>query len=209
MFKEKSFYICPSGISKSRLAIFRKNIEKEKGELLETFEDPKKKPDIVLLDDSVEQERILKVLDIAKVGDAKFLRAPWLSQCIKTKKLADNDGYEVDVKILIASNSSLNTSRKRIADESKDFSDTEDATAAQKKNMRSSISPLKKTKTTGTDGGSDQSGQTNLNELICEKLGVLAACYRSRNDPWRTLAYEKAINAIKNHPEPITTYQVK
>ena len=47
----------------------------------------------------------------------------------------------------------------------------------------------------------------NHNALITNELEKLATAYKNTNDTWRAFGYEKAIAAIKKHPEPITSGQ--
>ncbi|CAG8483850.1 9405_t:CDS:10 [Cetraspora pellucida] len=49
--------------------------------------------------------------------------------------------------------------------------------------------------------------ENNPNQLIIDKLKVLSNHYQRMKDEWRTLSYRKAITAIKNQKEPITSYK--
>lgn len=44
-----------------------------------------------------------------------------------------------------------------------------------------------------------------LNAHITSELEKLAAAYKSKNDTWRALGYQKAVSAIRNHPREITS----
>ena len=49
----------------------------------------------------------------------------------------------------------------------------------------------------------------NDNELIISELSKLASTYKNSNDQWRSYAYEKAIAAIKRHPNAISSREGK
>lgn len=55
---------------------------------------------------------------------------------------------------------------------------------------------------------SSQSKSNNFNKHITDKLEVLAKAYMHQGDKWRALSYSKAVNALKSHPKPVTSYQV-
>lgn len=45
----------------------------------------------------------------------------------------------------------------------------------------------------------------DLNAHITSELGKLAATYKSKNDTWRAVGYERAVTAIRNYGKEITT----
>lgn len=55
---------------------------------------------------------------------------------------------------------------------------------------------------------SSQSKSNNFNKHITDKLEVLAKAYTHQGDKWRALSYSKAVNALKSHHKPVTSYQV-
>lgn len=54
---------------------------------------------------------------------------------------------------------------------------------------------------------SSESKQLNHNQAITDKLKALETAYTHQGDKWRALGYSKAINALKSHHKPISTYQ--
>lgn len=57
---------------------------------------------------------------------------------------------------------------------------------------------------------SKESGkEQNPNERIVSELSKLASTYKNSNDQWRSFAYEKAIAAIRRHPNTILNREGK
>ncbi|XP_003972614.2 DNA polymerase lambda [Takifugu rubripes] len=54
---------------------------------------------------------------------------------------------------------------------------------------------------------SSQSKSNNFNKHITDKLEILAKAYTHQGDKWRALGYSKAVNALKSHHKPVTSYQ--
>ncbi|XP_076839046.1 DNA polymerase lambda [Brachyhypopomus gauderio] len=54
---------------------------------------------------------------------------------------------------------------------------------------------------------SSEAKALNHNKHITDKLEQVAKAYTSTGDKWRALSYSKAINALKSHPSPVTTYE--
>ncbi|XP_069609854.1 DNA polymerase lambda [Ranitomeya imitator] len=54
---------------------------------------------------------------------------------------------------------------------------------------------------------SSESKKENHNQLITDKLEVLAKAYSVQGDRWRSLGYSKAINALKSYHKPVTSAQ--
>ncbi|XP_062608658.1 DNA polymerase lambda-like [Saccostrea cucullata] len=47
----------------------------------------------------------------------------------------------------------------------------------------------------------------NLNEHITSKLEEMVKKYQSTSDQWRAFGYQKAIQALRKHPKPITSWE--
>ncbi|XP_044125087.1 DNA polymerase lambda isoform X1 [Bufo gargarizans] len=54
---------------------------------------------------------------------------------------------------------------------------------------------------------SSESKRENHNQVITDKLEVLAKAYSVQGDRWRSLGYSKAINALKSYHKPVTSAQ--
>ncbi|TSK17976.1 DNA polymerase lambda [Bagarius yarrelli] len=54
---------------------------------------------------------------------------------------------------------------------------------------------------------SSQTKSKNHNSHITDKLEQLAKVYTHTGDKWRALSYSKAVNALKSHPKPISSYE--
>ncbi|XP_071987278.1 DNA polymerase lambda isoform X2 [Engystomops pustulosus] len=54
---------------------------------------------------------------------------------------------------------------------------------------------------------SSESKKQNHNQFITDKLEVLAKAYTVQGDRWRSLGYQKAINALKSYHKPVTSAQ--
>ncbi|KAM4031434.1 DNA polymerase lambda isoform 1-T2 [Anomaloglossus baeobatrachus] len=71
----------------------------------------------------------------------------------------------------------------------------------------------KTTESSGTVAGrwvcahSSESKKENHNQVITDKLEVLAKAYSVQGDRWRSLGYSKAINALKSYHKPVTSAQ--
>lgn len=55
---------------------------------------------------------------------------------------------------------------------------------------------------------SSQTKNKNHNSHITDKLEQLAKVYTHTGDKWRALSYSKAVNALKSHHKPISSYEV-
>lgn len=55
---------------------------------------------------------------------------------------------------------------------------------------------------------SSRTKSKNHNDHITDKLEQLAKVYTQTGDKWRALSYSKAVNALKSHPKPISSYEV-
>ncbi|KAK3511074.1 hypothetical protein QTP70_030108 [Hemibagrus guttatus] len=54
---------------------------------------------------------------------------------------------------------------------------------------------------------SSRTKSKNHNDHITDKLEQLAKVYTHTGDKWRALSYSKAVNALKSHPKPISSYE--
>ncbi|XP_078499745.1 DNA polymerase lambda isoform X2 [Lissotriton helveticus] len=54
---------------------------------------------------------------------------------------------------------------------------------------------------------SSETKKQNYNQLLTDKLEVLAKAYTVQGDRWRALGYSKAINALKSYHKPVTSFQ--
>lgn len=55
---------------------------------------------------------------------------------------------------------------------------------------------------------SSQTKSKNHNSHITDKLEQLAKVYTHTGDKWRALSYSKAVNALKSHHKPVSSYEV-
>ena len=134
-----------------------------------------------------------------KIYSIQFIAIRWLSSCLE-KSCFVQPGHQfllkLDTKVPKHDHDNENIDSKTIH-ETIEPGDKEQKTQTVKFGFvcaHSSDEPLK--------GHND-------NELIISELSKLASTYKNSNDQWRSYAYEKAIAAIKRHPNAISSREGK
>ena len=138
-----------------------------------------------------------------KIYSIQFIAIRWLSSCLE-KSCFVEPGHQFllksDTKVPKHDHDNGNIDTKTIH-ETIEPGDKERVTQSQSNPVKfgfvcahSSDEPLK---------------EHNDNELIISELSKLASTYKNSNDQWRSYAYEKAIAAIKRHPNAISSREGK
>ena len=90
-----TFCVVTAGIGKARSDIFKKQINKFKGCVTESFNDSVTH---MIVDDKMEFERLTRILKTEPAAAIKILKSQWLSSCIREKKLTDCEDYLIKRK---------------------------------------------------------------------------------------------------------------
>ncbi|TRY92324.1 hypothetical protein DNTS_029281 [Danionella cerebrum] len=93
VFQGATIYIVPAGIGKSRCDIFHRQIIQNGGQTVSTFTP---RCTHVVLDDSVDLKRALRLLKVDRLPSAVHLiKCTWLSDCISERRLVDPKHYSL------------------------------------------------------------------------------------------------------------------
>ncbi|KRZ74137.1 DNA polymerase lambda [Trichinella papuae] len=181
MFNGITIFIIPVNVLSSRMQVLNRNIEKYNGIVAKELD---RKVSTVLLDDDV-----LKLNNFWKkrvhFSRAKLLKLSWLSECIKRDTFVDEEPF---ILKLIEEPSLLN--HTECSSEAADLSQNKELS------VKLSVSSCDEWKTS-----------CFKNEII-HQLETLRDSYKSMNESWRALAYDKAISSIKQCKEPITSKEM-
>ncbi|CAF4945337.1 unnamed protein product [Rotaria sp. Silwood1] len=210
-------------VGKRRLEIFQKACIK----FGLTIVDHNTQNSFILVDDELDFISANKALKSSSlVSSPIFIRTQWLSDSIKQNKLLSHQSYILHATIPNPTSSIPETSNstnkneilterpsiKRERSISSSASDTEDEANAKKHNIDiQPIQPGELPRTTGIWLCSEASSSTpvvgNPNEKIIEKLREMSKLYLITNDKGRSIAYQKAIEALKRCTHPIRSYE--
>ncbi|UJR16148.1 hypothetical protein I4U23_003059 [Adineta vaga] len=219
---------CPTIVSllrvgKRRLEIFNKACIK----FGLTVVDHTTQNSFILIDDELDFVSANKALKNSSILSPVFIRTQWLSDSIKQNKLLSHESYILQAAIPTRSESStIETSQAIIKNEtiierisykrelsiSSSASDTDDESSSKKHHIDiQPIQPGELPRTTGIWLCSEASSLTpiigNPNEKVIEKLREMSKLYLITNDKGRSIAYQKAIEALKRCTHPIRTYE--
>ncbi|CAF0788590.1 unnamed protein product [Rotaria sp. Silwood1] len=210
-------------VGKRRLEIFQKACIK----FGLTIVDHNTQNSFILVDDELDFISANKALKSSSlVSSPIFIRTQWLSDSIKQNKLLSHQSYILHATIpnptLSIPETSNSTNKNEILTErpsikrersiSSSASDTEDESNTKKHNIDiQPIQPGELPRTTGIWLCSEASSSTpvvgNPNEKIIEKLREMSKLYLITNDKGRSIAYQKAIEALKRCTHPIRSYE--
>ncbi|KRX98306.1 DNA polymerase lambda [Trichinella pseudospiralis] len=183
MFNGITIFIIPVNVLSSRMQVLNRNIEKYNGIVAKELD---RKVSTVLLDDDV-----LKLNNFWKkrvyFSRAKLLKLSWLSECIKRGTFVDEEPFILALN-LIEEPSLLNHAECS--------SEAADLIQNKELSVKPSVSCCDEWKTS-----------CFKNEII-HQLETLRDSYKSMNESWRALAYDKAISSIKQCKEPITSKEM-
>ena len=101
-------YIVCAGIGKTRVELFRKQLEKYGGEYIQTFH--VRDTTHILVDEKMDIDRmcrIMKIDDSTILKNICIVKSIWLSSCLKTKICIDTTSYLLTVPITGNSSSSV------------------------------------------------------------------------------------------------------
>lgn len=214
------FHLHPAALSKTRRAIFEKQIESHGGTRLNSLEDDWCRPHqhrlIVLIDDTLTDEEKRKtlarkcsesrVVKSCEQEDVQILRLSWLSECLEEGELVDVHKFRLEVNPVASSvpGSGRVSEEKTSATVQDVDQEASTSTGAVSSGPRNSYIERNKHKFVCAQS-SDNPLNNNVNKMITDELEKLASAYKSTNDTWRAFGYQKAISAIKNFPRPITS----
>ncbi|CAF1083819.1 unnamed protein product [Adineta steineri] len=186
----------------------------------------------ILIDDELDFISASKALKSSSVLSSSsssppiFIRTQWLSDSIKQNQLLSHESYilhatpsrsessltETVIPIKKTEISTEQLSFKRERSVSSSASDTDDETRSKKHHIDiQPIQPGELPRTTGiwlcSEASSSTSAVGNPNEKIIEKLREMSKLYLITNDKGRSIAYQKAIEALKRCTHPIRSYE--
>ncbi|CAF0756344.1 unnamed protein product [Rotaria sordida] len=181
----------------------------------------------ILVDDELDFISANKALKSSSLLSSPiFIRTQWLSDSIKQNKLLSHQPYILNATISQPISTITETSNptnkneiviersslKRERSISSSASDTDDEINSKKHNIDiQPIQPGELPRTAGKWLCSEASSSTpvvgNPNEKIIEKLREMSKLYLITNDKGRSIAYQKAIEALKRCTHPIRTYE--
>ncbi|KRX76815.1 DNA polymerase lambda [Trichinella sp. T6] len=181
MFNGITIFIIPVNVLSSRMQVFNRNIEKYNGIVAKELD---RKVSTVLLDDDV-----LKLNNFWKkrvqFSRARLLKLSWLSECIKRGTFVDEEPF---ILKLVEEPSLLN--HTECSSKAADLSQNKELS------VKPSVSSCDEWKT------------SRFKNEIIHQLESLRDSYKSMNESWRALAYDKAISSIKQCKEPITSKEM-
>ncbi|KFD52793.1 hypothetical protein M513_06284, partial [Trichuris suis] len=220
MFSGETFYLVPENVIRSRIKIFKEQVEQNDGVWNESLDSS---VTILLLDDEVDKDLSDELCrKINNLSHTKIVRLSWLVASLKRNAKLDctpyavqfpgfrKHGHEGSVRPNTESLEEHSPPHKRPRDEHTDSSENETSSVSSELEEVIHIfiaivnSVEQFTSGNGAARGERQ-GSANPNQAIIEQLKVLASGYRSINDRWRTYAYDNAIRALENCDYPITS----
>ncbi|CAF2100482.1 unnamed protein product [Rotaria magnacalcarata] len=181
----------------------------------------------ILIDDELDFISASKALKSSSFSSSSILiRTQWLSDSIKQNKLLPHQSYILHANLPQSVSSVIETcnssnrnetithgsSIKRERSISSSASDTDEESNSKKRNIEiQPIQPGDLPSTTGiwlcSEASSSTSINGNPNEKIIEKLKEMSKLYLITNDKGRSIAYQKAIEALKRCTHPIRSYE--
>ena len=134
-----------------------------------------------------------------KIYSIQFIAIRWLSSCLEKSCFV-----EPDYQFLLKSDTKIQKHNH-------------DTANVDSKTIDKTIKPCDKERVSQTvklgfvcaHSSNEPRKGHNDNELIISELSKLASTYKNSNDQWRSYAYEKAIAAIKRHPNVISSREGK
>uniref|UniRef100_A0A914VI60 DNA polymerase n=2 Tax=Plectus sambesii TaxID=2011161 RepID=A0A914VI60_9BILA len=205
MFSGIVAFVLPNGIGKQRRQLLENQLVKNGAALATDLLTATH----VFADDDLPADRI----DFATLPECvSVLRTRWISHSLKSKqRVTDCASYQIEQPV-----KKERTSLKHHLDDTESESkpngasskeeDAKDATAATTADT-DGPSPTKRPRhficETSSSDASAASQRVNHNEHITSQLQILADGYKSTNDKWRALSYEKAIETLKHLPRRI------
>ncbi|CDW56964.1 DNA polymerase lambda [Trichuris trichiura] len=177
MFSGETFYLVPENVIRSRIKIFKQQVEQNDGVWNESLDSS---VTILLLDDEV--DKVLSDDLCRKINNpshTKIVRLSWLVDCLKRNVKLDSTPYAVQFPGF----------RKH---------GHEDSVCSSKESVEEDSPLQKQPRREHID-----SSESETSSVSSELEEVLASGYRSINDRWRTYAYENAIRALEKCDYPI------
>ena len=183
-----TLFLHSAALSPFRRTLFERQIRSHGGTLVN---DLHAGLDAVVLVESnlIDPSRLSRVIDKCAEGSQgsqlTFLPFRWLSECLRVGQRVDMDEYRLE-----PGSSPVPSTSKRVD---------------QDPSSKGTATGPTRTLFVCAHSSEDPSKPLHHNKVITDELGKLAAAYKHSNDTWRAFGYEKAIAAIKRHPEPITS----
>uniref|UniRef100_A0A1B6LW89 DNA polymerase n=1 Tax=Graphocephala atropunctata TaxID=36148 RepID=A0A1B6LW89_9HEMI len=180
MFKSMKFYFHTAKLSRTRQNLFATQVTKHGGQVVSSSE--------LATHIIVEETSDHSSLPVSLwAGDPSVVGTLWLSQCLKSHTVLDQQLYIVNKPVQKRSSVSPDppfTSKKQAGNTSSDI-DIQKYACSQ----------------------SSSASSDSCNAAVLSQLKRLAETYRARGDQWRAHGYEKAISAIRRHGKEIISYE--
>eukprot|EP00095_Tigriopus_kingsejongensis_P006026 maker-scaffold671_size114370-snap-gene-0.35 protein:Tk06026 transcript:maker-scaffold671_size114370-snap-gene-0.35-mRNA-1 annotation:"dna polymerase lambda-like" len=184
IFSRLTFFLHPAALSPVRRGIFERQIPAQGGVL---SAEPTEPQVLVMIEDhGIPRDRWLQIARDCRrkwaPPRARFVKMSWLSQCLAQQLRLPLDHFEF------------------LEPEHRGPAASPPLPASAQGQVRG---PIDTSKFVCAQSSAPKSG-ANPNQVITDELEKLAAAYKNSNDTWRAFGYQKAIAAIKKHPQAIT-----
>ncbi|XP_059160056.1 DNA polymerase lambda-like [Physella acuta] len=214
------FYILPACIEKTRLNIFKNQVLNFGGKIYDDF--ASSFITHIIVEDKMDIARIQRIMQVESLPATTIVKSAWLSSCLRNKAVESIEKYvihqsckessrgnqeknnesdvskEVRLHSLVKNNSGSD-SEYSASDEDIVVSNTQKATTfSSPRNI-----PVDK----WICAQSSKNVKPNFNQDIVDKLEEMASTYQSTNDKWRAFGYQKAIQALRRHPNRISSWE--
>ncbi|MPC35722.1 DNA polymerase lambda [Portunus trituberculatus] len=261
-------HIHPANFGLMRHKVFENHITRYGGELVLSLPDCSEAVFHIVFEETVDEEKVKRLVDTARLPNCVFLKCTWLIESIKAKTKAGieshlimpitsvedqcrgtdeswlqgicqtqvEDAEKAHIKNTDAAKSELQRNENPNVQDCSAKITAHSALHEQKENVESQTSAeeTKEDKSVEDErepeecsgnevqqnrsvlhkwGARDKfacarpssSKPVDLNAHITSELGKLAATYKSKNDTWRAVGYERAVTAIRNYGKEITS----
>ncbi|XP_045127751.1 DNA polymerase lambda-like [Portunus trituberculatus] len=280
-------HIHPANFGLMRHKVFENHITRYGGELVLSLPDCSEAVFHIVFEETVDEEKVKRLVDTARLPNCVFLKCTWLIESIKAKTKAGIESHLImpitsvedqcrgtdeswlqgicqtqvedaekahikntdaakselqrnenpnvqDCSAKITAHSALHEQKENVesqtsAEETKEDKSVEDerepeecsgnevqqnrsvlhkwgARVGEEDHMESLIRPFPKNlQDKFACARPSSSKPVDLNAHITSELGKLAATYKSKNDTWRAVGYERAVTAIRNYGKEITS----
>ncbi|ESO96863.1 hypothetical protein LOTGIDRAFT_72491, partial [Lottia gigantea] len=217
-------FIVKAGIEKARMKIFETQINKYGGSVKTELNDYVTH---IIVDDKMDVDKLCRLIKAdTPPQDNLVVKSNWLSLCFRNKKLEDTAPYLLET--FLSTKSEINCSDSDSGEDKNASKEKEaDKQAYKVGTMFNSHSKPKWNFSGTTDilmkigivkinvisaskwtcARSSKNPKPNVNQAITEKLEEMIRNYESTNDKWRAFGYQKAVQAIRSHPNPISSWE--
>lgn len=215
-FDDMHLILHPAALSTVRRTIFQQQINKNGGKWYKSLQEAEEagvtSEVVVLIEDNLLELGNLEAIANKIMKDAvasnlqvSLVGLSWLSKCLEEETILDRRKYTIKVA------KSEDDEEERNQNHTVKMAAIETEKQGQRRagnHANEKISFIDRNRhkfVCAQSSANSSSTDANLNRHITDELEKLAKAYKSSNDTWRAFGYQKAIAALKRHPERITT----